>query len=1001
MNKKLTKYILVFLILLSLVFTMMFAYQIRTGTVHLDGIEDSVYDSVLGQVHGIILDDVIRDNPFSSNGQLVTLAEQKMNEVVKKGVYTNTYGTIYLQEEIDTQIVNLREGFQDSHGQTYLIGIDPYFFMNNGINYAKNGHIGDALVDIDGEMYPINTKRLAPTGVIEVDKPTFHIWILSKLLTFNDITQDSNLDEKMAAIFLLPALLGAFTIIPAFFLIRKFSNTTFAVIGCIILTASPMYLLRTVAGFVDTDGYQVLFSLLIVCSIIFSFSSKSKFISYMFAILAGLFQGLYVWSWQPGRVIMVAIVGSLVLYIIAKAISEQWFNEKSFRKLRKLRFELYLSLTYILSTIIFTKIFAGTFIFRNIISDVNYIQINLIAKGSHRIWPNVLSSVKELQSGSFSEIIMQSGGQIIFVVALLGIMLVALQFKSKSRTYSIAKICIGIIGTIWFYIFTTTTNSMGSFVDGVAQQSPLVFLVLLFIPIGASLLLSIGNGRVNIHTLLAIILSMLFAQTIYMSLIGIRFVIFLAPVIGIAFALGLFIVCKTTANWLASSLEIKQTQKESYGLIALFGFIAACIGIISLTTSITYFLFWSLLIIVLGSVLFFVLKKPLKIATETATAKITMFTSILGILFVVFILCTSLGPSLTLSQEVYPEFDDEWVAAMNKIQNDSTPDAIITSSWDFGHFYVAVSNRGVTFDGASQTNAPSHWVGKLLLENDENVSFDILRMLNCGGNEAFDYLLSVTKDPSSGVVVNQLLSETFGVEDKRSVLEDTELFTFTDDEISSIIEKLSCENPPPNYLITSSNQVANAPIWAHWGLWSFEKKHVLSNHKVQTVSQMATDLKMEEQVVQTYVDELKTQSSKKEFQNQWLAPYPEFLEYSEGFYTGCDFVNTTIYCSNGIEFDLESQTIISQDPIVKVRRVFISNSSTVTEIEIDVGGNYDVLFIPTNTGYQSVLGTYPLGGSLFSQMYFFDGVELEHFSKFDDRQTVNEMRITTWKTDWD
>jgi len=63
-----------------------------------------------------------------------------------------------------------------------------------------------------------------------------------------------------------------------------------------------------------------------------------------------------------------------------------------------------------------------------------------------------------------------------------------------------------------------------------------------------------------------------------------------------------------------------------------------------------------------------------------------------------------------------PNFDDGWYAGMEKIKNETSQDAIITSWWDFGHFFATVGDRGVTFDGGSQTTPQAHWVGKLLLE---------------------------------------------------------------------------------------------------------------------------------------------------------------------------------------------------------------------------------------------------------------------------------------------
>ena len=78
--------------------------------------------------------------------------------------------------------------------------------------------------------------------------------------------------------------------------------------------------------------------------------------------------------------------------------------------------------------------------------------------------------------------------------------------------------------------------------------------------------------------------------------------------------------------------------------------------------------------------------------------------------------------------------NDEWVDGLTKIK-DTSEDAIITSWWDFGHIFTALSHRRVTFDGGDQGER-IHWVGKALATENENESVGILRMLNCGQEQA-------------------------------------------------------------------------------------------------------------------------------------------------------------------------------------------------------------------------------------------------------------------------
>ena len=78
------------------------------------------------------------------------------------------------------------------------------------------------------------------------------------------------LGEYIGAIFTLSAILATLSVIPIFLIIRVFSNNLFALFGSLILLTVGTFVSRTVAGFVDTDAYQILFPLSITASLIYA-----------------------------------------------------------------------------------------------------------------------------------------------------------------------------------------------------------------------------------------------------------------------------------------------------------------------------------------------------------------------------------------------------------------------------------------------------------------------------------------------------------------------------------------------------------------------------------------------------------------------------------------------------------------------------------------------------------------------------------------------------------
>ena len=58
------------------------------------------------------------------------------------------------------------------------------------------------------------------------------------------------------------------------------------------------------------------------------------------------------------------------------------------------------------------------------------------------------------------------------------------------------------------------------------------------------------------------------------------------------------------------------------------------------------------------------------------------------------------------------------------------------------------------------------------------------------------------------------------------------------------------------------------------------------------------------------------------------------------------------------------------------------------------------MLIPTGNGYESILAQSPLGASLFSRLFYYNGYGITHFELFDARHGGNNP-LTVWRTLWD
>jgi dolichyl-diphosphooligosaccharide--protein glycosyltransferase len=463
---------------------------------------------------------------------------------------------------------------------------------------------------------------------------------------------------------------------------------------------------------------------------------------------------------------------------------------------------------------------------------------------------------------------------------------------------------------------------------------------------------SLLSKNISTNIFLAILLSIWMSGTIYMSLNGVRFILLLAPAFAIAFAVGLYYLMKIINNFISKEFTIKNDFLKKFigSIIILFIFLALYVPVFNQAN--------------------------------------------------------------TISKGTIPNFDDEWFNSMYKIKNETKQNAIITSWWDFGHFFAAISDRSVTFDGGTQTTPAAHWVGKLLMEENESISVDILRMLVCGNNMAFDKFYEfVGKSNADAVKINKILYQTFGKskEETINILRNNKYYNLSENQVEEIMNYLKCDNPPESLLITSGDMIGKAGVWAHWGSWDFTKKYVYDNYKSLDVETIAKNIDENSSLIGNYIRELKeidlnaeTQNLKrKDLINRWFADYPSYVPIQGRYIFDCVSQNKSLICENTLKINLETKEVTSQfNGGVKFNKLYYpSLNNTINSLDLD-GGDLDIVLLPSAKGYSVMLVQKPLGNSLFTKLFFMNGFGTNNFIKFDDRQGATGNRIIVWKTNF-
>ncbi|MFW5865575.1 MAG: STT3 domain-containing protein [Nanoarchaeota archaeon] len=803
--------------------------------------------------------------------------EQLQSEVDKK--YDEVYET--QQEAIDEQKTMLASQFksrlQNDNDQTYLLAIDPYYYLRHAQNYFEYGHAGttmiggehgvpeevtDAYMDSNfSKERSWDGQRLAPIGRGASMGLHDHV-----IVAVHKVSSWFGNTDVMKSAFYVPVIISALAIIPAFFIGRMFAGNVGGFFAAALLAIHKSFLSRTVAGFSDTDPYNVLFPLLITWLFLIGFRSTDLRKKIGYSIAAGLATAVFalVWRWF----FIFYIIGAGVTAYLVYLLVVNWADARNILKNKVFVKTIYTGATYAISTVVLVSLFKGLNGFWNgIMSPFKYIAMKDVATTS--LWPNIQTTVAELNPATIPETISQMGGTLLFLAAVAGI------------------------------IFTVLKKD--------------------------------EDGKKDFR--FAFILIAWFAITMFASTRGIRFNLLLVP----AFSVAVGVFAGTIYKW-AGQLAAK--EKEINAVAA------------------------KVIVIVL-----------------------------MGALFI-----QPIGAAHTQALHEVPSMNDAWWETLTKIKEETPEDSIINSWWDFGHQFITVADRRVTFDGGGQDKHMAYWVGRSLATEDEKHAAGILRMVDCGNNNAFyvlnDYLDNDTREAIH--TLNDVVVKSSN-ETKRTLLDKG----LTDKEAEHVMKYTHCD-APENYYITSEDMVGKSGVWAHFGSWDFDKaamyRDVSEMSQGKGIAHLQEEFGLDQEKASRYYYDIQSTEA-----NNWIAPWPSYMgdgwcqEQSENS-TQCmlqtregqmrievDTVNYDVSIIGGNGKNLKPSTFVYAD------------NNSVEEKKFD-NPQIDISLI--FTGDTIVASDSRLSTSTFTRLFYLDGQGSECFKKFDERQQVTGAKISTWNVSW-
>ena len=509
--------------------------------------DDWATNNVINNIKSQIRAGISRDNPNLPEANINTIVDIQFQKAVNENKQR-------IDEQIRQTSAYIKSFFQDEGGKNYMPDIDPYYWVRYAENIVEHGHPGDVLK----EGKPFDNHQLAPLGRF-VFPDMFHPYSLAYF--YNILHFFMPQLTIMRSAFYLPVFVSALCVLLVFLIARKIAGNIGGFFAGMIMAVNGAFLGRTLFGHADNDIWVIFFPLLITWLFIETIEFKNILKVVIMASIAGFFTGLFAFAWGGGWWyifdFLLATIALTFLYLTLIKLNDIKKDIKVFFSDISLRNIIIIGFTYFISSALFVTLFSRWSIFTNsFLGPLSFPSIK--APATESLWPNVLTTVAELNEGSINGIINSVGGHFLFFVSLLGLILAISRSEGMKRSdFAYA------IGTAIFYGAYFLLKRAG------VSISVYGLLIWIALPILIRISIVIYKKDLSYDFKLPILLALWTISTIFASIKGIRFTLLLAPAFSVAFGVALGKIYTYVSYLLTKELKIHKAVGSSILILLL------------------------------------------------------------------------------------------------------------------------------------------------------------------------------------------------------------------------------------------------------------------------------------------------------------------------------------------------------------------------------------------------------------------------------------------------
>ena len=326
-----------------------------------------------------------------------------------------------------------------------------------------------------------------------------------------------------------------------------------------------------------------------------------------------------------------------------------------------------------------------------------------------------------------------------------------------------------------------------------------------------------------------------------------------------------------------------------------------------------------------------------------------------------------------------PLMDDDWYTFLTTIKKTTPPGSVLNSWWDFGDWFKVVAQRPVIFDGQSQEGPRAYWMGRALITDNESEAVTTLRMLNNGGNRAFEVMDGWIRDPfrSLALLRGLVASDRVAAREKLSgLLPPAE---------AAQVEALLFDTPKAKaYFIVDESMVMKMPAISFIGNWDSSRVYLAKNVYRRSTGEIAAYL------AQLGINGTAAEQLVKEAALLSEKDRPGWVTRNLFFYgtspMGVDDDGLVLF-DNGSAYRPATRKFYFYDSRERSyripRSIFITENDREEEVALpDANMETSVVIAKKDGKYEMMVLSTELAKSMFFRLNFLHGRGLSHFKLF-------------------